>query len=59
LVEREMAVICLIGAMLYADGNSRDERFVLNASGIPLLTRLGLTDLGFTEKLDAGPVLSG
>ena len=54
-----MAVICLIGSMLFADGNSRDERFVLNASGIPLLTRLGRSDLGFTEKLDDGPVLPG
>ena len=42
---------------LYADGTSTDERFVLNASGIPLLTQLGLSDLGITEKLEDGPVL--
>jgi aminoglycoside phosphotransferase (APT) family kinase protein len=53
----KMAVICLIGSMLYADGASTDERFVLNASGIPLLTQLGLSDLGVTEKLEDGPVL--
>ena len=55
----KMAVICLIGSMLYADGTSNDERFVLNASGIPLLTQLGLSDLGITEKLEDGPVLPG
>jgi hypothetical protein len=55
----KMAVICLIGSMLYADGSSTDERFVLNASGIPLLTQLGLSDLGITEKLEDGPVLPG
>jgi hypothetical protein len=54
-----MAVICLIGSMLYADGASTDERFVLNASGIPLLTQLGLSDLGVAEKLEDGPVLPG
>jgi hypothetical protein len=53
----KMAVICLIGSMLYADRTSTDERFVLNASGIPLLTQLGLSDLGITEKLEDGPVL--
>jgi aminoglycoside phosphotransferase (APT) family kinase protein len=53
----KMAVICLIGSMLYADGSSTDERFVLNASGIPLLTQLGLSDLGVTEKLEDGAVL--
>ena len=55
----KMAVICLIGSMLYADGTSADERFMLNASGIPLLTQLGLSDLGITEKLEDGPVLPG
>ncbi len=55
----KMAVICLIGSMLYADGTSTDERFMLNASGIPLLTQLGLSELGITEKLDDGPVLPG
>jgi aminoglycoside phosphotransferase (APT) family kinase protein len=52
----KMAVICLIGSMLYAVGSSTDERFALNALGIPLLTQLGLGELGVTEKLDDGPV---
>ena len=52
----KMAVICLIGSMLYAAGSSTDERFALNALGIPLLTQLGLGELGVTEKLDDGPV---
>ena len=32
---------------------------MLNASGIPLLTQLGLSDLGITAKLEDGPVLAG
>ncbi len=52
-----MAVICLIGAMLYDAGASDDERFLLNAHGIALLTQLGVADLGITEKLDDGLVL--
>jgi aminoglycoside phosphotransferase (APT) family kinase protein len=53
----KMAVICLLGSMLYDAGASDDERFVLNAHGIGLLTQLGLADLGVVEKLDDGPVL--
>jgi aminoglycoside phosphotransferase (APT) family kinase protein len=53
----KMAVICLIGSMLYDNGDSDDERFVLNAHGISLLTQLGLAELGVTDKLDDGPVL--
>ncbi len=53
----KMAVICLIGSMLYDSGASDDERFLLNAHGISLLTQLGLADLGVTEQLDDGPVL--
>jgi aminoglycoside phosphotransferase (APT) family kinase protein len=53
----KMAVICLIGSMLYDSGASDDERFMLNAYGISLLTQLGLADLGITETLDDGPVL--
>jgi aminoglycoside phosphotransferase (APT) family kinase protein len=54
----KMAVICLIGSMLFADGSSADERFALNAMGIPLLTQLGLSELGVTEKFEDGPVLA-
>jgi len=52
----KMAVICLIGAILFDDGFTDDERFILNTSGIPLLTDLGLADLGITERLEPGPV---
>ena len=54
----KMAVICLIGSMLHAAGSSTDERFALNALGIPLITQLGLVELGVTEKFDNGPVLA-
>lgn len=53
----KMAVICLIGSMLFDAGHSDDPRFLLNASGIPLLTKLGLSDLGIEETLDDGPVM--
>ncbi|MCX2929187.1 phosphotransferase family protein [Mycobacterium sp. CVI_P3] len=53
----KMAVICLIGSMLYDSGASDDERFVLNAHGISPLTQLGLAELGVTEQLEDGPVL--
>jgi aminoglycoside phosphotransferase (APT) family kinase protein len=53
----KMAVICLIGSMLFDAGHSDDERFLLNASGISLLTQLGFADLGIAEKLDNGPVM--
>jgi aminoglycoside phosphotransferase (APT) family kinase protein len=53
----KMAVICLIGSMLFDAGHSDDQRFLLNASGISLLTQLGFADLGIEEKLDDGPVM--
>jgi hypothetical protein len=37
---------------------STDERYALNAYGIPMLTKLGLAELGITEQLDDGPVLA-
>jgi aminoglycoside phosphotransferase (APT) family kinase protein len=53
----KMAVICLIGSMLFNDGVSDDQRFVLNAHGISLLTQAGLADLGIDETLEDGPVM--
>jgi aminoglycoside phosphotransferase (APT) family kinase protein len=53
----KMAVICLIGSMLFDEGVTDDQRFLLNASGISLLTQLGLADLGVDEQLDDGPVM--
>ena len=58
LAAYKMSAICLIGAMLYADGVSTDERYALNAYGIPMLTKLGLAELGIIEELDDGPVLA-
>ena len=53
----KMAVICLIGSMLFDSGDSDDQRFVLNAYGISPLTRLGLAELAVDEKLEDGPVM--
>jgi aminoglycoside phosphotransferase (APT) family kinase protein len=53
----KMAVICLIGSMLFDGGVSDDQRFLLNAYGISPLTQIGLADLGIVEKLVDGPVM--
>ena len=53
----KLAVINLVGSKLFDDGVTDDERFVMNACGIPLFTQIGLADLGVTEQLDDGPVL--
>ncbi|AEV76226.1 putative aminoglycoside phosphotransferase [Mycolicibacterium rhodesiae NBB3] len=53
----KLAVINLIGARLFDDGVTDDQRFMLNAYGIPLFTQMGLADLGVTEQLDDGPVM--
>ena len=53
----KMAVICLIGSMLFDAGDSDDQRFLLNAHGISPLTHMGLAELAIDEKLDDGPVM--
>jgi aminoglycoside phosphotransferase (APT) family kinase protein len=53
----KLAVINLIGSRLFDDGVTDDQRFMLNAYGIPLFTQMGLADLGVTEQLDDGPVM--
>jgi aminoglycoside phosphotransferase (APT) family kinase protein len=53
----KLAVINLIGSSLFDTGVTDDQRFMLNAYGIPLFTQMGLADLGVTEQLDDGPVL--
>jgi aminoglycoside phosphotransferase (APT) family kinase protein len=53
----KLAVINLIGSRLFDDGATDDQRFMLNAYGIPIFTQLGLADLGVTEELDDGPVM--
>jgi aminoglycoside phosphotransferase (APT) family kinase protein len=52
----KMAVIGLVGARLFDDGDSDDLRFNDMAYGVPWLTTLALTDLGIQEELDPGPV---
>jgi aminoglycoside phosphotransferase (APT) family kinase protein len=53
----KMAVICLIGSMLFDDGATDDQRFLLNAHGISLLTQVGLADLGIDDRPEDGPVM--
>jgi aminoglycoside phosphotransferase (APT) family kinase protein len=53
----KLAVINLIGSRLFDDGDTDDQRFMLNAYGIPIFTQIGLADLGVTETLDDGPVM--
>ncbi|WP_326547207.1 phosphotransferase family protein [Mycolicibacterium sp. ND9-15] len=53
----KLAVINLVGAHLYDTGATDDQRFALNAYGIPLFTQMGLADLGVSDKLDDGPVM--
>jgi aminoglycoside phosphotransferase (APT) family kinase protein len=53
----KLAVINLIGSKLFDDGATDDQRFVMNAYGIPLFTQLGLADLGIDEQLEDGPIL--
>jgi aminoglycoside phosphotransferase (APT) family kinase protein len=53
----KMAVICLIGSMLFDTGDSKDQRFKLNAYGISPLTQMGLAELAVDEKHEDGPVM--
>jgi aminoglycoside phosphotransferase (APT) family kinase protein len=53
----KMAVICLIGSMLFDSGDSDDQRFLLNAYGISPLTQLGLSELAVEGSFDDGPVM--
>jgi aminoglycoside phosphotransferase (APT) family kinase protein len=55
----KMAVICLIGAMMFDSGASDDLKLVVAAGGVPILPLLGLADLGITEQFDNGPVEIG
>lgn len=53
----KMAVICFIGAMLIDAGHSDDRKLVLAAYGTPMLTKVGLSELGIDDPLDDGPVM--
>jgi aminoglycoside phosphotransferase (APT) family kinase protein len=52
----KMAVICLIGAMLFDDGTSDDMKLVVAAGGVEILTIIGLADLGVSESYETGPI---
>jgi aminoglycoside phosphotransferase (APT) family kinase protein len=52
----KMAVICLIGAMLFDGGNSDDLKLVVAAGAVPILPLLGLADLGVDGQFETGPV---
>jgi hypothetical protein len=52
-----MAVICLVGSMLFDAGDSDDQRYLLNAQGVSPLTQMGLAELAIDEMLDDGPVM--
>ena len=52
----KMAVICLIGAMLFDGGNSDDLKVVVAAGAVPILPLLGLADLGVDGQFETGPV---
>jgi hypothetical protein len=51
-----LAVIMLLGSMLFEAGHSDDFRYVEMAWGVNLTTRAGLRDLRVEETLEAGPV---
>lgn len=53
----KLAVINLIGSRLFDDGATDDQRFMMNAYGIPIFTQMGLAELGVTEQLEDGPVM--
>jgi aminoglycoside phosphotransferase (APT) family kinase protein len=52
----KMAVICLIGAMLFYEGASDDMKLVVAAGGTHLLTQVGLAELGIEQQLESGQV---
>jgi aminoglycoside phosphotransferase (APT) family kinase protein len=52
----KLAVIMLLGSMLFEAGHSDDFRYVEMAWGVNLTTRAGLRDLRVEETLEAGPV---
>ncbi len=52
----KMAVIQLVGAMLFDRGYSDDIRYADMALGVHWLTELGLQALGISDELEAGPV---
>jgi aminoglycoside phosphotransferase (APT) family kinase protein len=52
----KLAVIMLLGTMLFDAGHSDDLRLAEMSLGVELVTQAGLHDLGIDETLEAGPV---
>ena len=52
----KMAVIMLVGGMLFDAGHSDDLRLAEMASVVPLVTELALRELGVAERPEHGPV---
>jgi aminoglycoside phosphotransferase (APT) family kinase protein len=54
----KVAVILLIGSMLFDAGHTDDPGFALMGYGIPIFTGPALTELGVDDELDQGPVMA-
>jgi aminoglycoside phosphotransferase (APT) family kinase protein len=52
----KLAVIMLLGSMLFDAGHSDDLRLVAMGYGVTLMTGLALRDLGIDDELESGPV---
>jgi aminoglycoside phosphotransferase (APT) family kinase protein len=52
----KMAVICLVGGMLFDAGHSDDMKLAVAAAGVPMLPVLGLAELGIHDTFETGPV---
>lgn len=51
----KLSTIMLIGGWLFDAGHTNDLRMVEMTAGIPLLTAVGLGELGIAERFDDGP----
>jgi aminoglycoside phosphotransferase (APT) family kinase protein len=52
----KMAVICLVGGMLFDSGASDDLKLAVAAAGVPMLPVLGLAEFGIRDTFENGPV---
>ncbi len=52
----KMAVILLVGGMLFDAGHSDDLRLSEMVFAVPFLTAMALDELGIKEKLNDGPI---
>ena len=52
----KMAVIMLVGAMLFDAGFSDDSRLADMGLAVPAVTQIGLRDLSIEDQLESGPV---